>query len=56
MELAAVLTPADEGGFVALTPETVSNSQGETMEQAVANLKEALNLYLAGFPSPSLGM
>ena len=57
MELTAVLTPAEEGGFVALNPETGTTTQGETVEEAVANLQEATALYLAEFPlvAPSHG-
>jgi predicted RNase H-like HicB family nuclease len=55
MELTAVLTPAEEGGFVALNPETGTTTQGETVEQALANLKEATALYLTEFPMPSAG-
>ena len=55
MELTAVLTPAEEGGFVALNPETGTTTEGETVEEAVANLREATALYLAEFPRPSLG-
>ena len=47
MELTAVLTHAEEGGFVALNPETGTTTQGETVEEAVANLKEATALYLS---------
>ncbi len=50
MELTAVLTPAEEGGYVALNPETGTTTQGETVEQAVANLQEATALFLAEFP------
>lgn len=50
MELTAVLTPAEEGGFVALNPETGTTTQGETIEEAVANLREATALYLSEFP------
>lgn len=53
MELTAVLTPAEEGGFVALNPETGTTTQGETIEEAVANLREATTLYLAEFPLSS---
>ena len=53
MELTAVLTPAEEGGFVALNPETGTTTQGETIEEAVANLKEATSLYLEEFPLSS---
>ena len=50
MELSAVLTPAPEGGFVALNPETGTTSQGENVEEALANLREATELYLEEFP------
>lgn len=50
MTLNAVLTPADEGGFVALNPETGTTTQGETLEEALANLREATELYLEEFP------
>jgi predicted RNase H-like HicB family nuclease len=50
MELTAVLTPAEEGGYVALNPETGTTTQGETVEEAVANLQEATALYLEEFP------
>ena len=55
MELTAVLTPAEEGGFVALNPETGTTTQGETIEEAVANLREATALYLSEFPLPVFG-
>jgi predicted RNase H-like HicB family nuclease len=50
MELTAVITPASEGGFVALNPETGTTTQGETIEEAIANLREATTLYLSEFP------
>ena len=50
MQLTAVLTPAEEGGFVALNPETGTTSQGETVDEAIQNLKEATAVYLAEFP------
>jgi predicted RNase H-like HicB family nuclease len=55
MEWAAVLTPAEEGGFVALNPETGTTTQGEAIEDAVANLREATALYLEEFPMESRG-
>jgi predicted RNase H-like HicB family nuclease len=55
LELTAVLTPADEGGFIALNPETGTTTQGETVEEAVANLREATALYLQEFPMVSRG-
>ncbi len=50
MLLTAVLSPAEEGGYIALNPETGTTSQGETVDEAIANLKEATSLYLEEFP------
>ena len=47
MELTAVLTPAEEGGYVAFNPETGTTTQDETVEEAIANLQEATALYLS---------
>jgi predicted RNase H-like HicB family nuclease len=41
MQLTAVLIPAEEGGFVALNPETGTPTQGESIEEALAHLQEA---------------
>lgn len=50
MELSAILIPAPEGGYVALNPETGTTTQGESIEEALANLQEATELYLEEFP------
>ncbi len=50
MELSALLTPAVEGGYVAFNPETGTTTQGESIEEALANLQEATELYLEEFP------
>ena len=50
MQVTAILTPAEEGGFVAFNQETGSTTQGETVEEAEANLREAVELYLEEFP------
>ncbi len=55
MQLTAVLTHAEEGGFVAINPETGTTTQGETVEEAIANLKEATALYLSEFPLAAAG-
>lgn len=55
MQVTAVLTPAPEGGFTALNPETGCMSEGETVEEAVANLREAVELYLEEFPLEIVG-
>ena len=40
--LSAVLNPEESGGYVALCPELDIASQGESIEQAMHNLKEAV--------------
>ena len=55
MELTAVLTYAEEGGFIALNPETGTTTEGETVEEAIANLCEATALYLEEFPLSTKG-
>ena len=50
MQMLAVLTPAEEGGFVALNPETGTTTQGDTIDEALANLREAVELFLEEFP------
>jgi predicted RNase H-like HicB family nuclease len=36
--------------YVAICPEVGTGSQGESVEEALANLKEATELYLEEFP------
>jgi predicted RNase H-like HicB family nuclease len=50
MQVTAVLTPAEEGGFVAFNPETGTTTEGDTIEAALANLREAVELYLEEQP------
>ena len=50
MLLTAVLIPAEEGGFVAYNPETGTTTQGESVPEAISNLREATELYLEEFP------
>ena len=50
MILSAVITEAEEGGFVALNPETGTTTQGDSLAEAVENLKEATSLFLEEFP------
>lgn len=51
MLLSAVISAAEEGGFIALNPETGTTTQGESLEEAMENLKEATSLYLQEFPT-----
>lgn len=46
MQITAVLNPAEEGGYIAFNPETGTTTQGETVEEALTNLREAVELYL----------
>ena len=51
MQMTAVLTPSNEGGFIAFNPETGTTSEGDTVEDALGNLREAVELYLDEFPA-----
>ena len=55
MFLTAVLIPAEEGGFVAYNPETGTTTQGESVPEAISNLREATELYLEEFPLEQTG-
>jgi predicted RNase H-like HicB family nuclease len=50
----AVVHQEDEW-YVAECPEVGTASQGKTVEEAVANLREATALYLEEFPSKRQG-
>jgi predicted RNase H-like HicB family nuclease len=47
MKLQIILEPSDEGGFTALVPSLPGCiSEGDSKEDAVKNIKEAIELYL----------
>lgn len=47
MKLTIVLEPQEEGGFTAYVPSLPGCiSQGDTKEEAIKNIKEAVELYL----------
>jgi predicted RNase H-like HicB family nuclease len=47
MKLKIVLEPSDEGGFTVLVPSLPGCiSEGDTREEALSNIKEAIELYL----------
>ncbi len=47
MEIQAVFEPAEEGGFTVYVPSLPGCiSEGDTFEEAVENIKEAVGLYL----------
>ncbi|MGB9775583.1 MAG: type II toxin-antitoxin system HicB family antitoxin [Anaerolineae bacterium] len=45
----------EEDLYVAECPEVGTVSQGYTIEEAIANLREATELYLEEFPLPEAG-
>ncbi len=55
MTLTAILTPDPDGGYVALNPETGTTTQGESVADAIQNLKEATELFLEEFPLKDAG-
>ena len=52
MTFTAILTEDPDGGYVALNPETGTTTQGDNIQEALANLKEATELYLEEFSVP----
>lgn len=47
MKFQVVLEPSDEGGYTVHVPSLPGCiSEGDTIEQAVANIQEAIELYL----------
>ena len=52
MQVTVVLSPANEGGYIAYDPETGTTTQGEKVGDALANILEAVALYLEEFPKP----
>lgn len=47
MKLKIVLEPSEEGGFTAVVPALPGCiSEGESREEALANIREAIDLYL----------
>lgn len=52
MILTAVLIPAPEGGFTALNPETGTTTQGESVEEALENLRGPPSFISKSFLSP----
>lgn len=47
MKLRVVLEPSDEGGYTAIVPALPGCiSEGDTREEALRNIREAIELYL----------
>ncbi len=51
VRLTAAVTP-EEGGYVARCLDVEVTSQGDTIDEALANLREALDLYFEDEPVP----
>ena len=54
MRILTAVLRKEEDLYVAECPEVGTVSQGYTVEEAIANLKEATELYLEEFPLPEL--
>ena len=47
MKLKVILEPSEDGGYTAIVPSLPGCiSEGDTEEEALANIKEAIELYL----------
>ena len=55
MKLLTAIINKEEDQYVAKCPEVGTVSQGMTIEEALANLKEATELYLEEFPMKENG-
>jgi predicted RNase H-like HicB family nuclease len=56
MTLTAVIYPSGQNDWlVAHNPETGTMTQGKSFDEALANLKEATELYLSEFPVGTKG-
>jgi len=51
MRTLTAIVQKEEDVYIAKCPEIGTVSQGKTIEEAIANLKEATELYLEEFPS-----
>ncbi len=57
MNLKVVLEPSDEGGFTAFVPSLPGCiSEGDTRNEAIANIREAIELYLDPVEDDTAGM
>ena len=57
MNLKVILEPSDEGGFTAIVPSLPGCiSEGDTRDEALANVREAIELYLEPIEDDTAGM
>ena len=52
----AVVRPGDESGFVGECVEIAVVTQGDTLDQTIANLREAVQLHLEGENLAEMGL
>jgi predicted RNase H-like HicB family nuclease len=57
MRFKVVLEPQEEGGYTVYVPSLPGCvSQGETIQEAMTNIKEAIELYLESFKDRKLSL
>jgi len=57
MNLKVILEPSEEGGFTAIVPSLPGCiSEGNTREEALENVREAIELYLESVEDDAPGM
>jgi len=57
MNLKVILEPSDEGGFTAIVPALPGCiSEGNTRDEALTNIREAIELYLEPIEDDTVGM
>ena len=57
MNLKVILEPSDEGGFTAIVPCLPGCiSEGDTRDEALINIREAIELYLEPIEDDTAGM
>ena len=57
MNLKVLLEPSDEGGFTAIVPSLPGCiSEGDTRDEALANVREAIDLYLESVDDDTMGV
>ena len=54
MQVTAVLSPDEDRGYVAYNPETGTVSQGESVQEALVNLREAMDVWFEECPMRKL--
>jgi predicted RNase H-like HicB family nuclease len=52
MRLLTAVVHSEHDLWVAMCPEVGTSSQGQDIDEAVANLRDATELYLEEFPAP----